>query len=114
MERKVYVGSSIRFNLEDGLKMVELHFDNTTLMPFESTLQLIDPQPYIDYFDSLREFWQPVPTDKEWDTVMSSTRAYVENEIATKGAFTDMTGFGIIVASHSPIPTQILQRNPQG
>jgi hypothetical protein len=38
---------------------------------------------------------------------------YIENEIAKKGAFTDRTGFGIIVASHTPIPAQILQRNPE-
>ncbi|MFH0773688.1 MAG: class I SAM-dependent methyltransferase [bacterium] len=110
MGRAVFTDPNLRFNLENGPEMAAKHFTNVALLPFESTLNLTEPQPYIDYFDSLRGFWQPTPTDEQWGHVMESTRAYVEMEIANKGAFTDKTGFGIIVASHSPIPPQILER----
>lgn len=110
MEREVFTDPNLRFNLENGVEMVSNHFEHVALIPFESTLRLTEAQPYLDYFDSLREFWQPSPTDEQWEKVMASTKTYVENEIATKGAFTDRTGFGVIVASHSPLPPEIVEK----
>lgn len=111
MGREVFTDPNMRFNLERGLKMVAERFKNVSLVPFESTLRLTDLQPYVDYFDSLREFWQPAPTDEQWSEVLNSTKKYIEHQIITKGEFTDRTGFGTIVASDSPIPHSSLIEN---
>lgn len=110
MGREIFTDPNMRFNLENGLEMIGAHFNHMLLVPFESTLRLTDPQPYIDYFDSLREFWQPTPTDEEWSKVMDSTRQYIESQIVAKGEFSDRTGFGVMITSHFPIPTELIQK----
>lgn len=108
MGRETFTDPNTRFNLENGIEMLGKHFDHVLLISFESTLRLTDPQPYIDYFDSLREFWQPTPTDDEWSKVMDATTQYIKNQITTEGEFSDKTGFGMMIASHSLLPSRLL------
>jgi ubiquinone/menaquinone biosynthesis C-methylase UbiE len=109
MRREVFMDPNARFNIEEGFKMVSEYFKNVSLIPFESTLRLTSSQPYVDYINSLREFWQPLPTDRQWNAVLKFTREYVETEILSKGEFTDKVGFGAILASHSPISSEIFR-----
>lgn len=103
MNREVYNDASVRFCLEDGLKMASEHFNHTATFLFESKLSLARSEPYVEYFDSIREFWQPSPTDHEWSLALTLVKDYVEEEIAINGKFEDKTGFGVIVASASSI-----------
>lgn len=99
MGRETFTDPNMRFNLEYGSEMVKKHFPSVRIKLFESMLRLNNPQPYLDYFDSLRLFWQPIPSDYEWSQVLASTKKYVETQIKSKGEFTDQLGFGIIIAS---------------
>lgn len=99
MGRPTFTDPNMRFNLENGVGIVEKHFKHVQLLIFDSLLRLANSKPYIDYFDSLREFWQPLPADDEWSRVMALTKQYVEQQIALKGEFTDKLGFGAIIAS---------------
>lgn len=103
MNREVFTDPNKRFNLEIGPEMVQKYFSYVLLKVFESTLHLKDSQPYIQYFDSLKSFWQPTPNYEEWEKVMLSVQKYIEEEIASAGEFTDNTGFGVIIGSNSPI-----------
>ena len=109
MERGVFTDPNMRFNLEEGIKAVGNHFKNVALVTFDSTITIVDPEPYLEYFDSLREFWNPLPNNEEWRLVMESVRHHIESEIRIKGAFREEAGFGIIIASDSPIPAEIIQ-----
>lgn len=103
MGRKTFTDPNVRFNLESGPALVAEHFPHVRTFLFESILRLTDPQPYVFYFDSLRDFWQPRPNDEEWGNVLQSTREYVAGEISTKGEFSDTLGFGVITASGEPL-----------
>jgi len=103
MNREVFSDPNRRFNLEVGPEMLKRYFSLVELSVFESTLHLTEPQPYIDYFDSLRSFWQPYPGDNDWAKVMSAVREQIETEIHSSGEFNDNTGFGVMIGSNSPI-----------
>ena len=108
--REIFTDPNMRFNLEIGMEMVASHFNHVALVPFESTLRITDPQPYLDYFGSLREFWQPTPTDEEWTRVLDLIRKNIKAQIATEGEFSDKTGFGVIIASNSPMSAELIHR----
>lgn len=103
MGREVFTDPNKRFNLEIGPEMIKKYFSHVLLRMFESTLHLKDSQPYMQYFDSLKSFWQPTPSDEEWDKVMSAVQKRVEGEISSAGEFNDNTGFGVIIGSNLPI-----------
>lgn len=67
--RNDYPEPSERFNIETGKNMLRKFFEDIRLIKFESQLRLTDPDPYIAYFDSLREFWNPLPNASEWKEV---------------------------------------------
>lgn len=103
MGREVFTDPNKRFNLEIGPEMIKKYFSYVLLRVFGSTLHLKDSQPYMQYFDSLKSFWQPIPSDEEWEKVMSAVQKQVEEEISSSGEFTDNTGFGVIIGSNSPV-----------
>lgn len=103
MNRDVFTDPNVRFNLEDGLELAKQHFAHVTLIPFDSRLRLTNSEPYLDYFDSLRGFWQPEPSDRDWQKVMNLVKQYIDDQITTVGEFSDKLGFGMIIASDTPL-----------
>ena len=99
MGREVFADPNQRFNLENGVSFLSAHFTDTRVVHFRSELQLPEPEPFLNYFDSLREFWQPRPTDQEWRRVMDVVFKSVSEEILADGMFRDETGFGVVIAT---------------
>lgn len=96
MGRGVFSDPNRRFNIENGLQLFKKYTPHVHLKRFDSVLRLKEPEPYMEYFDSLRSFWQPMPTDKEWEKAISAVKKEVEAEINSTGEFTDTVGFGAI------------------
>ena len=99
MGRDIFSDPNKRFNVENGLQLIKEYTPHVQLKRFDSVLHLKDPEPYMEYFDSLRLFWQPIPTDEEWKKAMSAVKKEIEAEINSTGEFTDTMGFGAIIGS---------------
>ena len=103
MGKAEYPDAITRFNLENAPDFLKRHFKHVLITSFESVIRVTTPDPILDYFDSMREFWQPRPEDTEWAQVLDDVRRYVESKIAKDGAFEERNIFGIIISSHSQI-----------
>lgn len=97
MGRDVFSDPNRRFNIENGPQLFKEHTPHVHLKRFDSVLRLKEQEPYMEYFDSLRSFWQPMPTDEEWKKAMLAVKKEVEAEINSTGEFTDTVGFGVII-----------------
>ncbi len=97
--RNAYPDVTARFNIESGLPYVQKHFAKTEVIRFVSQLELTTPKPYVDYFDSTREFWQPKVSDSEWKKALFLVQDYMATTIKKNdGIFREPNIFGIILA----------------
>ena len=94
-----YPDPTTRFNIENGTSFLEQFFPHVTLKKFKSDLTIYSPQPYVDYFDSTREFWDPYPEDKKWQNILEQARERIQLEIDRRGKFKEQNLFGIFIAS---------------
>lgn len=97
----VFIDPNERFNLQNGPEMLKVFFESLDVVEFPSILRLNSSKPYIEYFDSLRDFWDPTPTDEKWGDVIRMVKEYIDNKIEQDGEFTEATGFGIIIGERS-------------
>lgn len=97
--RMNYPDPSERFNIEEGESILRSYFKDVQLITYESQLKLTDPIPYVEYFDSLREFWNPLPTDEEWGKALSLVRESIASKIDKKGSFEEANIFGLLICS---------------
>jgi len=94
-----YPDMTVRLNIENGCELLREYFDQVETKLYESVITLNNPQPYIDYVDSTREFWQPHPHDDQWQSVLRTVREEVAAVIKREGAFKEKNIFGILIAS---------------
>lgn len=99
MGTSVFIDPNERFNLQNGPEMLKDLFESVDVIEFPSTLRLDSSVPYTDYFDSLRDFWDPAPADSVWEEVIGMVKEYIDLQIAQEGEFTEATGFGIIIGA---------------
>ena len=99
LNTNVFTDPNERFNLQNGPEMLKGFFESVEVIRFPSVLHLDSSNPYVEYFDSLRDFWKPAPTDEEWDDVTRMVREYIDTQIEQNGEFTETTGFGIIIGA---------------
>lgn len=90
---------SARFSLEAGEELLRKYFQNVTLTRFESTIRLLDPKPMVKYFESIRDMWDPQPTEQQWRRALDLIQQQVERAIDKQGSFSDHNVFGVLVAS---------------
>lgn len=89
---------SARFSLEIGKELLHKHFHNVTVTRFESIITLPDSKPMVEYFDSIRDMWDPRPSYKQWQSALDLIREQVEGTIDEQGSFKDHNVFGVLVA----------------
>lgn len=99
MNRPEYPDSRSRFNLENASAFLKKHFASVVVVPYVSTLVLKSIQPYLDYFDSTRDFWDPKPDDAEWGMVLKQTKVFLQSIIDKQGQLIELNKFGVVVAS---------------
>lgn len=93
-----YPDTTSRFNLENGVEALRRFFSRVEVIPFESRLRLSHSQPYVDYFDSTRDFWSPYPSDESWRKALAHVQQRVDKEIVAKGRFDETNLFGALLA----------------
>jgi ubiquinone/menaquinone biosynthesis C-methylase UbiE len=62
-------------------------------------VRLKNSGPVVEYMESFREMWSPVPGNFAWKEAMSKVREDVENEIESNGSFEEkrIVGIGILI-----------------
>lgn len=73
-------------------------FHGIEVRKFESTIELTEVKPYVDYFDNLRTYFTPFPSDEEWRNVLNKIQKQTAEEITTNGKFTDKNVIGFVIA----------------
>lgn len=86
-------------NLESIPDYLKLSLWNVRIKKFKSILRLRNPQPYVDYVDSGRDFWGGRIKDEKWREVLSFSRKYFYDIIKKKGQISDQSVLGIVIAT---------------
>lgn len=60
-------------------------------------ITLEESTPYVEYMSTIREYWDPIPSAKEWDNVLDIIRADIDIIIKEKGCFQENICFGIMI-----------------
>lgn len=98
---KEHAPVSARFPIESGEELLRRYFRQVELTRFQSTITLYEPKPGVEYFDSMRDLWDPRPSDAQWQAMITFVQQQFESIIQEKGKFEDRNIFGIFVASDS-------------
>lgn len=107
--RNSYPDPSERFNVENGDDILRTFFRNVRLITYESRLKLTDPTPYVEYFDSLKEFWNPLPNPEEWSRSLSLVRESIVSKIRERDSFEEANIFGLFICSKPIYRTSALK-----
>lgn len=94
-----YPDAALRLDTENAKRTLNKYFDSVTEKLFQSKVILYEAGPYVSYFDSTRDFWDPAPTNEQWQEVLSLVQGYIQKIIATEGVFQEINEFGALIAS---------------
>lgn len=75
------------------------NFKKKKLLKFQNFIELKDAKPYVDYLDSMRDFFKPLPKRNQWEIILKKFGSFINNEIETKGIFREKNTFGIFIAT---------------
>lgn len=84
------------FNLENGQEQLAQFFPNLTMHRYEDSLEVTEVQPILDYILSTHSPDEPLPTEK-----LAEVTQFLEQEIASKGAFHIEKDTGLFIAIKS-------------
>ncbi|MGC9598968.1 MAG: class I SAM-dependent methyltransferase [Minisyncoccia bacterium] len=91
---------SSSFNLENAEEQLKDTFKIIDRFVYEGQIQLEKPEPYLHAFNSVRDMYEPVPSDADWKKIESMVRAEIEKEIAQNGFFVDNVRRGFLVCEN--------------
>ena len=78
-----------RFCLENAGQILGRCFSQVEVTPIKSTLRVPASMPIVNWVDSTRSFWDPQPTDTQWNALIRDLSFRIEDEIDMHGAFVD-------------------------
>lgn len=85
------------FNLENAEEQLEGIFKITDKFLYEGKIKLKNSEPYLNAFNSIRDMYEPIPSDDKWRTAESTIKTELEREIARRGFFTDDVKRGFFI-----------------
>ena len=88
---------SSSFNLENAEEQLTGVFKIVDKFVYEGQIKIEKAQPYLNDFNSIRDMYEPVPSDADWERAESAVRMEVEKEIAQNGFFTDSVRRGLFI-----------------
>lgn len=87
-----------RFTLENGLPLLERHFDEVRVEHLRGALAVPEAEPVVAYADSCRALYETqLPGRVTWPAAMARFEELVEQEIADNGAWRTPTHSGVFV-----------------
>lgn len=90
---------SATFNLANAEVQLLPQFIIEAKFVYEGELRYPAAQPYIDAFNTIREFFEPAPTDAEWERALAFVTGTAEREIQQTGYFTDTFARGYFICT---------------
>lgn len=88
---------SSSFNLENAEEQLEGTFKIVNNFVYEGQIKIETAQPYLNAFNSIRDMYEPNPSDDDWERAENSVKAEVEKEIVQNGFFTDSVRRGFFI-----------------
>ena len=87
-----------RFTLDNGLALLQRHFDDVEVDHWIGELVVPEPDPVVRYADSCRSLYElQLPPGVTWDEGMVRFTELVEQEIAATGSWRAVTHSGVFV-----------------
>jgi len=91
-----YLNSNARINFGNYRKLTT-GFRTLKELKIYRYISLKNRQPLVDYVSTFREFWTPVPSDRDWERAMKKVGKLIDAEISKHGSFEEMTNVGIAI-----------------
>lgn len=85
------------FNLENAEKQLNNTFKIVERFVYEGQIKIEKAQPYLNAFNSIRDMYEPTPSDTDWEIAENAVRMEIEKEIAQNGFFTDSVRNGFFI-----------------
>lgn len=85
-----------RANIENMRPFLS-RFSKVDFYPLRNVIKLKEPDPYLNWFITTKDYFDPQPDKRAWDAVVEDVRKVIEKEIQQKGVFTDDNMFGLFV-----------------
>lgn len=78
---------SSSFNLENGEEQLVGVFKIVDKFVYEGQIKIEKAEPYLNAFNSIRDMYDPIPSDSEWNRAEDAVREAIEKEIDQNGFF---------------------------
>lgn len=88
---------SSSFNLENAEEQLTGVFKIVDKFVYEGQIKIEKAQPYLNAFNSIRDMYEPIPSDADWERAESAVRTEVEKEIDQNCFFTDSVRRGFFI-----------------
>jgi ubiquinone/menaquinone biosynthesis C-methylase UbiE len=88
---------SSSFNLENAEDQLRGIFTIADRFIYEGTIKIEHADPYLRAYDSVRDMYDPIPSDLDWERARNLIKKEVEKEIAQNGYFTDNVKRGFFI-----------------
>lgn len=85
------------FNLENAEEQLNGVFKITDKFVYKGQIKIEKAQPYLKAFNSIRDMYEPIPSDVDWERAESAVRKEVEEEITQNSFFTDSVRRGFFI-----------------
>ena len=90
---------SAPFNLANAEEQLLRQFTIDARFAYEGEFKYPTPQPYVDAFNTIRDFFEPTPTDAEWEKALRFVERTAQDEIQKTGNFTDTFTRGYFICT---------------
>lgn len=85
------------FNVENAEKQLNGIFKIIDTFVYEGRIKLNKSNQYMKAFNSIRDMYDPIPSNLEWEKAKKAVRTKVEKEIDQNGFFTDIVRRGLFI-----------------
>lgn len=77
--------TSDKFNVENLESILKAHFRKTDINILEGELEFREIEPFIHYFASTRDVWEPRPNDEEWYRALHLVHKLASKDLSMEG-----------------------------
>lgn len=88
---------SSSFNLENAEEQLQGVFKIVDTFVHEGQIKIERSEPYVNAFSSLRDMYEPIPSDTDWQAAERAVRTEIDREIVQNGFFTDSIKRGFFI-----------------
>jgi len=88
---------SSSFNLENAEEQLAGTLKIVDKFIYEGQIKIEKTQPYLYAFNSIRDMYEPIPSNIDWGKAENMVRVEIEKEIAQNGFFTDSVRRGFFI-----------------